>query len=292
MEVRYGLLVTLSISMLACGGGASEPSRETAAPGGAGGGASGGENSQSPAFAEPNASQIRPGVLVSADGSSCTSNFIYVDGSGDYYIGAAAHCFSPDANSGRDSCETNNLPLGTAVNIENAAHSGSLYYSSWRSMQDNRETPASNVCRYNDFALIQIDRRDYGRVHPAAIAYEGPTGLLAGGAAVGDFTYSYGQSSFHSGFRPNEEKEGPIRQVIGNGWQYTVAFDNAGLPGDSGSAVLHESGQALGVLTVVSAGLSLTPVSNGVMNLEMGLDYANDSLGSNIKLVRWNRFSP
>jgi hypothetical protein len=302
-------LGVMALLLAACGGGGSgnggspEDSRETIDGGGppagggsgsgSGSGAGSGSSGSTPlSFGEPNANQIRPGVGIVADGSFCTSNFIYGDAAGNFYIGVAAHCFSPDANSGRDSCETNNLPIGTAVSIENAAHNGTLYYSSWRAMQDNRETVGSAACTYNDFALVRIDPRDNSRVHPAAIAFEGPTGLLAGGAAINDQAYSYGQSSSHFGVRSSEEKDGPVRSIVGGGWQYGVVFDNPGLPGDSGSAVLHESGQALGVLTVVSAGVSLTPVSNGVMNLEMGLDYANDSLSNTIKLVTWSRFTP
>lgn len=246
-------------------------------------------------FGDPTNNQIRPGVGVVASGSFCTSNFIYADSSGNFYIGAAAHCFSPDANSGIDSCDTNNLPLGTPVQIENAQHNGSLVYSSWQAMQANNEQPGSAPCVHNDFALVKIDPRDHANVHPAVIAFEGPTGLLRGGANVGEDAYSYGQSPAHFGVPALEEKVGSIQDITGGGWGYSVSFDNPALSGDSGSAVLHETGQALGVLTVVSVGVGLgvTPVSNGVMNLEWGLDYANDYMsGSTIRLVSWSRFTP
>lgn len=243
-------------------------------------------------FGTPDNSQIRPGVLVAADGSQCTSNFIYGDAAGNYYIGAAAHCFSPDTNSGIDSCETRNLAMGTAVSIENADHDGTLYYSSWPAMQDNRETAGSATCRYNDFALVRIDSRDNAKVHPAAIEYEGPTGLLRGNANVGDEAYSYGQSPFHNGIRANEEKEGSVSSQTADGWQYSINFDNPGLSGDSGSAVLHETGRALGVLTVVSSCIGICPpVNNGVVSLEMAMDYANDFLSNDVRLVTWSNFN-
>lgn len=282
----------LVLTLAACSSGGDGNSDNTIDGGGPGSG--GGNQNSNSNFGNPNQNedQIRPGVRVTANGSSCTSNFIYGDSAGNFYIGAAAHCFSPDSNRGIDACNTANLAIGTSVGIQNAVHDGTLIYSSWRSMQDNGETPGSNACTYNDFALVRIDSRDHDNIHPAAIAFEGPRGLLRGGANVGDRAYSYGQSSSHQGIRSNQEKDGPIRSVRGNGWQYGVEFDNPGLPGDSGSAVLHETGNALGVLTVVSAGASLTPVSNGVMSLEMGLDYANDVLSPDVSLVTWSRFTP
>lgn len=287
---RIAAPLLLSVLAAACssGGGESRNSEESiqGTPTGEG---------DSVSFGEPNENetQIRPGVQVTAAGSACTSNFIYGDAAGNYYIGAAAHCFSPDTNSGIDSCETRNEAIGLAVTIENASHDGSLFYSSWRAMQDNGETPGSAPCQFNDFALIKIDPRDHANIHPAAITYQGPRGLLRGGANVGEEAYSYGQSSFHNGVRSSEEKEGTIRGISADRWQYNVVFDNPGLPGDSGSAVLHETGNALGVLTVVSTCIGLCPgVQNGVMSLEMGLDYANDYLPQDIKLVTWDTFTP
>lgn len=281
-------------------GGGTGAGDETGGTGGTGGDTGAGDTGGGSGsdFGVPSASQIRPGVLITADGSQCTSNFIYSDAAGNFYIGAAAHCFSPDANSGKDPCETNNLALGTPVTIENSGHSGSLYYSSWQAMQANSETAGSATCTHNDFALVKIDALDNANVHPAAIAFEGPTGLLRGNADVNDGVYSYGQSPSHLGIRANEEKSGTVSAQTADGWQYSVSLDSPGLPGDSGSAVLHESGNALGVLTVVSTclGLGCQLVSNGVVSLEMALDYANDYLsdqqGNRLQLQTWNNFLP
>jgi hypothetical protein len=93
--------------------------------------------------------------------------------------------------------------------------------------------------------------------------------------------------------RSQEEKDGPVSSQNNSGWQYKITFDNPGLPGDSGSAVLHESGAALGVLTVVSASVGIgAPVDNGIANLEMALDYANDSIGRGFSLVTSDDFNP
>lgn len=245
-------------------------------------------------FGQPNDRQIRPGVIVTAQGSQCTSNFIYSDAAGDYYLGAAAHCFSPDASTGADPCQARNLPLGTAVEIENAAFMGSLAYSSWAAMQQQGEVAGTEICVDNDFALIRIDPRDLDNVHPAAHVYGGPTALYEGRAPVGDRVYSYGQSPFHFGVESLQAKQGQISSQTPGGWRYTISTDNPGLSGDSGSAVLHESGRALGVLTTVGACVGLCPtVSNGVANLELALAYANTHVFADpLILVEWSQFSP
>lgn len=248
----------------------------------------------SPAFGQPTDSQIRPGVLMSAAGSSCTTNFIYRDGSGHLYIGAAAHCFSPDTNQGIDACETRNEPLGTEVQIENADFLGTLAYSSWQAMQTRGEAPGSEPCQFNDFALIQIDPRDVPNVHPAAREFGGPVALQSGNAAIGDTVYTYGQSSLQFGLGTLQAKQGPITAQSPQRWNYTVRTDNPGLPGDSGSAVLHETGRGLGVLTTVGVSIGLFGgVNNGVANLPLVLEYANTSaFGGQLQLLTWADFTP
>ena len=241
-------------------------------------------------FGEPNDLQIRPGVLVQSDNGSCTSNFLYYTSAERFFIGAAAHCFSPDTNSGIDPCEGANAPLGSSVEIENARQPGTLAYSSWIAMQERGETPGSNACTYNDFALVEIDPRDLDNVHPAAIFYGGPTGRLGGLAEVGDAVYTYGQSPFHVGVQTLQTKEGEISAIVGEGWSYSVVTDNPGLSGDSGSAVLHESGQALGILATVGLGLGpigQSPVVNGVTNFERAVDYAQPYFGGRLRLATW-----
>ncbi len=241
-------------------------------------------------FGEPNDNQIRPGVLVSAMGSQCTSNFIYTDAAGNYYIGAAAHCFSPDTNSGVDACEARNEALGIDVEIENAAFMGSLAYTSWQSMQDRGEVPGSGACIGNDFALIKIDPRDVDNVHPAARVFEGPTAAFKGNANPGDEVFTYGQSPLSL----QQAKSGFIDSLSEDAWTYFVSFESPTAPGDSGSAVLHETGKALGVLSGLGACVGIcSPVSTTVVNLELALAYARASgFNSGLSLVTWSRFNP
>lgn len=251
-------------------------------------------DNSSPSFGDPDDSQIRPGVLVTAAGSQCTSNFIYSDSAGNYYIGAAAHCFSPDSNSGVDPCVANNEALGIDVEIENAAFMGSLAYSSWQVMKEAGTPAGSDICIGNDFALVKIDSRDVSNLHPAARAFGGPTALFTGNASIGDDIYTYGQSPFSLGIESAQAKQSTIEAQSEDGWVYSVTLSYPGAPGDSGSAVLHQSGRALGVLSTLNACVGLcSPTSNGVVNLDMALAYANDNaFNSTLRLVTWSDFTP
>ncbi len=246
-------------------------------------------------FGTPTRTQIRPGVEISSRNGSCTSNFLYAENSVTVYIGVAAHCFSEDTNSGIDPCNTRNEAIGFAgITIENASRPGTLAYSSWSAMQQRGETPGSDVCTLNDFALVQIHPDDLANIHPAAIGFGGPVALFTGLAAVGDTVYSYGQSAAHGGVNDLEEKRGRITRIVAGGLGYRISTDSAGLPGDSGSAVLHQDGRALAVLSDVGVGVGLAPVSNGVVNLERALDYAKSGgfVSAATGLLTWDEFSP
>ncbi|MBB3047798.1 hypothetical protein FHR99_002064 [Litorivivens lipolytica] len=246
-------------------------------------------------FGQPTSSQIRPGVEISATGYGvCTSNFIFAADEVTYYIGVAAHCFSNDTNQQPpvDPCVARNAPLGFSdIRIENASQPGELAYSSWAAMNENGETPGSDICTYNDFALVKIHPDDIANVHPAAITYGGPTALFTGSAQVGDAVYSYGRSSFHSGVQDLEAKEGQVSGIQAEGLNYRLSFDNPGLPGDSGSAVLHSDGRALAVLTTVGVAVG---VSNGAVSLERALNYGKNSghIRSSTRLMTWSVFTP
>lgn len=294
---KHWLSIILLLSLSACGGGSGDNNAATnndpaannnpVAGGGNGGDSVGGDSAQD--FGQPSNSQIRPGVVVTAMGSQCTSNFIYNDSAGNLYIGAAAHCFSPDSNSGTDPCIARNEALGIPVEIQNAAFMGSLAYSSWQSMQDNNETQGSGICSGNDFALVKIDARDHANVHPAARVFQGPTALFTGKANTGDDIFTYGQSPLSL----QQSKTGTIQSQSNDGWVYSVSLSSPGVPGDSGSAVLHESGKALGVLSTLNACIGLCPLaSNGVVNLEMAMAYAQSHFNASVQLVRWSTFTP
>jgi hypothetical protein len=141
-------------------------------------------------------------------------------------------------------------------------------------MQSLHESDA-NTCAFNDLALVRLDPADYGKVNPSVPFWGGPTGVGTG--AAGENTYSYGNSELRGGVTALSPKQGKILSVGGGGWSYNVYTATPGIPGDSGSAFLNQSGQAMGVLSTVQ----IAPLagSNGVGDVGRELAYAQAHSG-------------
>jgi hypothetical protein len=228
------------------------------------------------------AKPIHPGVMTFTEGAQCTSNFIFRDGAGTY-IGQAAHCSGTGAATDTDGCDSGSLPIGTPVEVDGATRPGTLAYNSWLTMQSVGETNP-DACAYNDFALVRLDPADVARVESSVPGYGGPTGVGPSSAMLGDDVYSYGNSSLRGGITKLSPKQGKVVQGEGNGWSRTVYTATPGVPGDSGSAFLSGSGEAIGVLST----LQILPVagSNGVSDLRSSLDYMRaNSAFSGVSLV-------
>jgi hypothetical protein len=227
-----------------------------------------------PTWAPASSATVHPGVMTFTDGGQCTANFIYYDGSGNEYIGQAAHCSGTDGNTATDGCTSGSLPTGTPVEVDGASKPGTMVYNSWLTMQQLGETNP-DVCAYNDLALVKLDPADYGKVNPSIPFWGGPTGVGAG--AAGENTYTYGNSSLRGGVTALSPKQGKILAVDADGWSYNVYTATPGIPGDSGSAFLNASGQAMGVLSTVQ----LAPLagSNGVGDVGRELAYAQAHSG-------------
>lgn len=289
------LVVSLALCLVACGGSSNSSTTKSshsdtpATP--ADGGSSGGASND---FGDPVNSQIRPGVRVSADGSGCTSNFLYKLNDTTVYLGVAAHCFSPDTNQNIDPCETNNLPIGfSQITIENASKPGVLVYTSWRAMQEVGEEPGGETCRLNDFALVQLNVADIANIHPAVRAFGGPRSLATNVVPTGTVIHLYGRSSNHGGNRNLETMTGEVVSVSPESWSYDVVTDTPAVPGDSGGPVLDGAGRALAVTSVLTAGVSINPLRNGVVNLNKALNYAKQHgfIQQGVTLMAYDEFS-
>ena len=230
---------------------------------------------------------IHPGVQTYTEGAQCTANFVFTDGV-DTFIGQAAHCSGTGAANETDGCLAESLPLGTKVEINGATQPGTMVYNSWLTMQEVGEQD-EDACAYNDFALIQLDRADAGRVSPEIPVLGGPTGINTEGVDFGESVYSYGNSSLRLGISQLSPKEGMSLGTTGNGWSHPVYTVTPGIPGDSGSAFVDSSGRALGVLST----LAIAPLtgSNNVSDLSRALDYANTHGGQSVSLVLGGAFS-
>jgi len=210
---------------------------------------------------------IHPGVETFTAGAQCTANFVFSDGT-NVYLGQAAHCAGTGGNTATDGCTSPSLPLDTPVTISGARYPGVLVYSSWLTMQALGYSDATHLdeCQYNDLALVQIDPRDVGSVNPSVPFWGGPVGLDTTGTSSGEAVYSYGNSILRLGLTVLSPKEGTSLGDGGDGWTHEVQTVTPGVPGDSGSAFLDASGEALGVLSTLDVGVP-GGLTNGVGDL-------------------------
>ena len=233
-------------------------------------------------YAPADTATITPGVQMYTDGAQCTGNFVFTDASANTYVGYAAHCAGLGAATDTNGCLNESVPLGTAVDFRRGGSlvtggtkvgSGTLAYSSWRTMRARGETDA-NACAYNDFALVKVAAGDVGKVNPSIPFWGGPTGIDTDGTDAGDRVYSYGNSSLRAGIEALSPKTGVSLgdDAADGGWSHPLYTVTPGVPGDSGSAFLSESGQAVGTLSTL--GLAPLPASNNIGDLSRELAYA------------------
>ena len=232
------------------------------------------------AWAPAKTAAVHPGVQVFTEGAQCTSNFVFQEGS-TVFLGQAAHCSGTGGQTETDGCASGSLPLGTPVEVSGASRPGTLAYNSWLAMQASGERDP-DTCAYNDLALIRLDPADVGRVNPSVPGYGGPTGAGTVGD-LGSTVFSYGNSELRLGIAKLSPKQGTVVQNEGGGWSHIVITLTPGVPGDSGSGFLNESGQAFGVLST----LQIAPLAgtNGVGDLQRELAYARSHGFPGLQLV-------
>src|SRR2546423_5015603 len=64
-----------------------------------------------PTWAPASSAAIHPGVQTRTDGSQCTANFVYYDGSG-VYLGQAAHCSGTGGSTDTNGCPPHSPAAG------------------------------------------------------------------------------------------------------------------------------------------------------------------------------------
>lgn len=241
------------------------------------------------AWAPAGSATVHPGVQTYTAGGQCTSNFVFQDGSS-VYLGQAAHCSGTGGQTETDGCSSGSLPLGTQVEVKGASKPATMVYNSWLAMQAKGETDP-DTCAYNDLALVRLDPADVGRVNPSVPGFGGPTGVGSVGD-LGSTVYSYGNSSLRGGVTKLSPKQGIVIQNEGNGWSHIVSTLTPGIPGDSGSGFLNESGQAIGVLSTLQ--LAPLPATNGVGDLAKELAYmrANSAFAAVQLVAGTEQFKP
>jgi hypothetical protein len=231
------------------------------------------------AWAPAASATIHPGVMTFTEGAQCTSNFVFQDAS-NVYIGQAAHCSGTGAATETDGCLAESLPEGTPVEVDGASRPGTMVYNSWVRMQANGETNP-DACAYNDFALVRLDPADVPNVNPSVPGFGGPTGVGTVGG-LGSNVYSYGNSSLRAGVTKLSPKRGVIVANEGNGWSHNAYTLTPGIPGDSGSGFMNDSGQAIGVLSTIELLPRAGSNNFGDMAKEIAYMHANSSIGANL----------
>ncbi len=253
-------------------------------------------------WAPATSAPIHPGTMMYTDGAQCTANFVFTDGAGNVYVGYAAHCAGKGAATDTDGCSTDSVPLGTRVTFTNdgnlasegtAVGHGSLAYSSWITM-GKLGTKDANTCAYNDFALVELDAADLGKVNPSVPFWGGPNGIDTDGTKAGDRMYTYGNSSLRAGISALSPHTGISLgdDPADGGWSHPLYTVTPGIPGDSGSGFLSENGAAVGVLSTL--GLAPLPASNNIGDLAKELAFAQQHSGiSGLQLTHGTEpFSP
>jgi hypothetical protein len=251
------------------------------------------------AWAPEGSATIHPGVMTFTNASSfvngasqCTANFVFTDSSGGVYLGQAAHCSSTGEDTETDGCSTKSLPLGTPIysgdlvngGVQDGTLIGTLAYNSWITMQKAKESDPS-TCAYNDLALIKLSAAQAAKVNPTVPFWGGPSGVASGLSAQGDRVFSYGNSILRLGVSALSPKTGVSlgEAEESDGWSQQLYTATPGIPGDSGSGFVDESGNALGVLSTVE--FAPLPAANGVGSLAKELAYANAATGLGLKVA-------
>jgi hypothetical protein len=251
------------------------------------------------AWAPAGSATIHPGVMTFTGGQSflggaaqCTANFVYTDASGAVYLGQAAHCSSTGSDTETNGCSTHSLALGTPIYsgelvngvIQNGTLIGTLAYNSWIAMQGKEESDP-NTCAFNDLALIKIASPQVANVNPTVPFWGGPDGLASAVPSAGSQVFSYGNSVLRGGISVLSPKTGVSLGDLeeSGGWSEEVYTATPGIPGDSGSAYMDASGNALGVLSTIE--FAPLPAANGVGALAKELAYANAATGLGVQVA-------
>jgi hypothetical protein len=247
-----------------------------------------------PTWAPAATAEITPGVQMYTEGAQCTGNFVFTDSSDNVYVGYAAHCAGLGSATDTNGCLNESVPLGTTVTFNKGGSlvsegtqvgTGTLVYSSWRTMRANGVTDA-NTCAYNDFALVKVSAGDKGKVNPSIPFWGGPTGIDTDGTVAGDRVWSYGNSSLRGGITALSPKTGISLgdNAADGGWSHPLYTLTPGVPGDSGSAFVSAGGKAVGTLSTL--GLAPLPLSNNIGDLAKELAFAQAHSGiAGLKLV-------
>lgn len=173
------------------------------------------------------ATTLQPGAYHESSKGSCTLSFAY-EGNGKTYLGTAAHCVSKVGETVRDRDGTT---------FGKVAFLGDENSTEW------------------DFAFIEVDAEDVGRVSPAVKGHpQYPTGFTTPReTSTGDLVQASGYGVGFGTTRPTQEQR---RAVLGYDDAEIHTLTGPVIFGDSGGPFVHiRTGKALGIVSRLCIGL-------------------------------------
>lgn len=240
---------------------------------------------------------IRPGsqLLVERDGTtaSCTANFVWRDGGGDYYVGAAGHCFLPvgaaasgnaavDSETGFD-VSANEVSiavdgtfggvLGGVLEAE-VVELGDVVYA-------RQAERGGGLGVGHDFGLVEVPDEAMDLVDPSVPQFGGPDGVSETASPPGSVVHMYGAGIVNGELFVTQGRTGISLGDAGTPGSWFGAL--RATPGDSGGPLLESevgalppaAGPATGILThVSSSGIAGTTIGRceGLAATDAGLD--------------------
>lgn len=204
---------------------------------------------------------LSPGDQMVTDAGLCTLAFILADAN-DLYFATAGHCIQVDQRA--------STPDHGEIGV------GVFHFLEPETGSSSDGSPGM------DFGLVRIHPEQYAKLNPKVCGWDGPVGLYEGGNEGGGVRH-YGHGLIFGDLGPTtQQREGLFLFTDEQAFYWT----GAGVPGDSGSAVLDESNLAVGVFTHVIAGVNgIPPADNGGTRLQRGLDLAAEAGFPDLKLV-------
>jgi hypothetical protein len=245
------------------------------------------------------ATGIRPGsqmFIEYPDGTTagCTANFVWQDGWGDRYIGAAGHCFLPDdtnasENATRDGeddgdgYDVSQLSVAVCEDCTFGGATGLIVRGTTIELGDvayARRTLPDGSAVGHDFGLVRIPSAADSAVDPSMPQFGGPTGVSDGAVAAGTPVNQYGAGVGNGEVFASQGSNGVSEGDLGSPESWFAAVRAS--PGDSGSPLQSttagtglEGELAAGILTHLTAtGTAGTTIGRcrEMVSTDVGLD--------------------
>lgn len=237
---------------------------------------------------------IRPAVKVGStlggQLNSGTANFVFSSpGNQTLYLGWVAH-------------GVDGLRPGDEIVLAKGQVTGTLVYCSYGAIEETVTCPEIGGLpeERHDFALVRLPAEARHLVHPATLVWGGPTGM-AGAPEVGDRVLAVGNTPYRDGGRSGvnaaDAQQGVVTTTGPRETETTLA--PPGVPGDSGSPAIAESGRAIGTVSDLEIPAwegneegqpQPTGGTTSIANLAYAVDFMEERTALEVELETWPRF--